>query len=321
MAHACDTARVDRARDPSVSGQRWTADDIDDQTGRVAVITGANSGIGFEIATVLAARGSSVVLACRNPERADAARARVLALAPDASVELALIDLSDLASVRRGATELVDRHPAIDLLVNNAGVLMTPHEISVDGLELQLATNHLGHFALTGLLLPSLLAAPHARVVTMTSIGHFIGRIDFEDLQRTTRYRKGPTYAQSKLANLLFAYELQRRFATAGVTARSLAAHPGSSDTDIARFIPRIQRALSPLSRVLQQSAAMGALPALRAATDPDARGGECFGPRALQWRGHPKLVRSSPRSHDLSVQRRLWEVSEELTGVTFELP
>jgi NAD(P)-dependent dehydrogenase (short-subunit alcohol dehydrogenase family) len=199
---------------------------------------------------------------------------------------------------------------------------MTPHEVSADGFELQLATNHLGHFALTGLLLPSLLAAPQPRVVTMTSVGHVIGRIDFDDLQRVAHYRKGPAYAQSKLANLLFAYELQRRFDRAGVAARSLASHPGSSDTDIARFIPRIQRALSPLSRVLQQSAAMGALPALRAATDPDARGGECYGPRGpLQWRGHPKVVRSSKRSHDEAVQRRLWDLSEHLTEVTFELP
>jgi NAD(P)-dependent dehydrogenase (short-subunit alcohol dehydrogenase family) len=301
----------------SRSSATWGAADIPDQTGRVAVITGANSGIGLEAARYLAARGAHVVLACRDEGKSRAAAERITGELADVQVDTLGLDLSSLDSVRAAAAEIRERYPRLDLLINNAGVMMPPHGRTADGFELQFGTNHLGHFALTGLVLPSLLAAAGSRVVTVSSNGHKVGKIRFDDLQWERRYRRMGAYAQSKLANLLFTYELQRRLAAAGDPTIAVAAHPGTSDTALVRHMPAFAQVGSRL--VPNQSAIMGALPTVRAATDPAVAGGDYYGPAGLgEFAGPPKLVRSSSRSHDEAAARQLWAVSEELTGVTF---
>lgn len=297
---------------------KWTTAKIPDQSGRTAVVTGANTGLGLETAKALAAKGAHVVLAVRNVTKGEAAAEWISRSVPDADLELQRLDLGSLASVREAADEIRTKHERIDLLVNNAGVMTPPKETTADGFELQFGTNHLGHFALTGLLLDRLLPVVGSRVVTVSSIGHRFSRgIRFEDLQWERSYNRLQAYGQSKLANLLFTYELQRRLIGQHTTA--LAAHPGGSDTELARHLPGpVQRAV-PLLRPLFQEAAMGALPTLRAATDPGALGGQYYGPDGLgEQKGHPKLVTSNERSYDIVLQRRLWTVSEELTGVTF---
>lgn len=293
---------------------RWTTADIPDQTGRTAVITGANTGLGYETAAALAARGARVVLAVRNLDKGKAAADLIAARNPGADVSVQALDLTSLASVRDAAEALRDGVDRIDLLVNNAGVMMTPKGTTSDGFELQLGTNHLGHFAFTGLLLDRLLEVPGSRVVTVSSIGHRLGRVRFDDLGSDRDYSRIGAYGQSKLANLLFTYELQRRLTGTATTA--LAAHPGGSSSELSRYVPR---ALQLFFRTLEQSTAMGALPTLRAATDPGALGGQYFGPGGFaELRGNPKVVSSSDRSHDVAVQQRLWAVSQEKTGVIF---
>ena len=295
---------------------KWTSDDVPGQQGRLAVVTGANTGLGFETARVLAARGASVVLAVRDTEKGKRAAARIAAAAPGADVMVQPLDLTSLDSIRAAAAELRARHPAIDLLINNAGVMLTPRQATGDGFELQFGTNHLGHFALTGLLLEQMLPVPGSRVVTLSSLAHRIrARIHFDDLQSERSYSRLAAYSQSKLANLMFTYELQRRLSAAGTTI-AVAAHPGLAATELSRYTPAIV-AFS-YARV-SQKAAMGALPTLRAATDPGVAGGQYYGPGGfLGTRGYPKPARSSRRSRDTAIQRRLWTVSEELTGVTF---
>ncbi|CAM2836325.1 short-chain dehydrogenase [Mycobacterium intermedium] len=297
----------------------WTTTDIPDQTGRTAIITGANTGLGFETAAALAAYGARVVLAVRNLEKGKEARARITAATPGADVELQQLDLTSLASVREAAEQLRSDYSSIDLLINNAGVMYTPKSTTADGFELQLGTNHLGHFALTGLLLDRLLPVPGSRVVTVSSVGHRIrAAIHFDDLQLERGYNRVAAYGQSKLANLLFTYELQRRLAPSGRTV-AVAAHPGVSNTELARNMSRPMVAATALFAPLFQDADMGALPVLRAATDPGVLGGQYYGPDGFaQMRGYPKLVASSAQSHDVALQRRLWAVSEELTGVMY---
>jgi NAD(P)-dependent dehydrogenase (short-subunit alcohol dehydrogenase family) len=299
----------------------WTAGDIPRQDGRVAVVTGANTGLGFETARELAAHGATVVLAVRNLEKGKAAADRITATAPGAALEVRHLDLTSLTSVREASDGLRAAHPRIDLLINNAGVMYPPRELTSDGFELQFGTNHLGHFALTGLLLDTLLPVPGSRIVTVSSIGHRIrAAIHFDDLQWERSYSRVAAYGQSKLANLMFTYELQRRLAAAGAPAIAVAAHPGGADTDLMRHLPRALKALSPLLLPLvAQSAQMGALGQLRAATDPTATGGLYYGPDTrFGAKGYPAVVTSSPLSRDVTIQRRLWEVSERLTGVTY---
>jgi NAD(P)-dependent dehydrogenase (short-subunit alcohol dehydrogenase family) len=298
----------------------WTAADVPGQQGRTAVVTGANTGIGFEAAAVLAQRGAVTVLACRDTGKAERAVARLSAAAPQATVSVVRLDLASLESVRAAAGQIRASHPRVDLLINNAGVMMPPRGTTADGFELQFGTNHLGHFALTGLLLAAMLAVPGSRVVTVSSHGHRAGRIDFADLQSERRYGRVSAYAQSKLANLMFTYELQRRLTAAAAPAIAVAAHPGSTSTELVRHLPGLlQAAYAATGGLVSQSAAMGALPALRAATDPAARGGEYFGPGGwAQLKGDPVLVSSTGRSHDAAAQQRLWAESERLTGVTF---
>jgi NAD(P)-dependent dehydrogenase (short-subunit alcohol dehydrogenase family) len=247
----------------------------------------------------------------------------VTTASPGADVAVQRLDLASLDSVRDAAAELLAGHERIDLLINNAGVMYTPRRTTADGFELQFGTNHLGHFALTGLLLDRLLAAPAGRVVTVSSIGHRIrSQIDFDDLGFEHRYGRAAAYGRSKLANLLFTYELQRRLARAGAATAALAAHPGGSNTELVRNSPVVLRALNAaFGSLVTQSAAMGALPTLRAATDPEAVGGQYYGPDGFrELRGHPTVVASSGRSHDTEAQQRLWAASEELTGVSYPL-
>jgi NAD(P)-dependent dehydrogenase (short-subunit alcohol dehydrogenase family) len=303
--------------------ERWTEADAGDQSGRVAVVTGGNSGIGFETARMLAACGMTVVLACRDLAKADQAAAQIAAGEPGA-VATVRLDLASLASVRKAAAELTERYPRLDLLINNAGVMTPPYGRTEDGFEMQIGTNHLGHFAFTGLVLDLLLEVPGSRVVTVSSLGHWAGRINFGDLQSERRYRRLRAYAQSKLANLLFTYELQRRLAAAGAPTIALAAHPGGARTHLGRHVPGMRQLmptahLTAISGRVVQNAQMGALPVLRAATDPAASGGQYYGPdRVPGLTGHPVLARSSHRAGDVVVQRQLWAESERLTGVRY---
>ena len=299
---------------------KWTAADVPDQEGRVAVITGANTGIGYQAAAVLAGKGAHVVLAVRNTDKGRAAAERIGSGLPHADVSVRELDLTSLDSIRAASDELRADYPRIDLLINNAGVMMTEKGTTKDGFELQLGTNHLGHFALTGQLLDNLLPVEGSRVVTISSGAHRFGRMNFDDLQSERGYNRVTAYGQSKLANLLFTYELDRRLSAKGAPTIAVAAHPGGSDTELTRNLwPVLRLPIQLVWGLLAQSAEMGALPTLRAATDLDVRGGQYYGPDGIgEQRGHPKLVQSSARSHDAAAQRRLWSVSEELTGVTF---
>jgi NAD(P)-dependent dehydrogenase (short-subunit alcohol dehydrogenase family) len=295
----------------------WTKQHIPDQHGRVAIVTGANTGLGLETARMLAARGATVVLAVRDVGKGKQAAAGI---AGDTAVQE--LDLTSLESIRSAAADLRAAYPRIDLLINNAGVMYTPKSTTADGFELQFGTNHLGHFALTGLLLDHLLSVPGSRIVTVSSVGHRIrAAIHFDDLQWERSYSRVGAYGQAKLANLLFTYELQRRLAPLGTTI-VVAAHPGVSNTELMRNAPAALRVpIARLAPLLIQKPEMGALPMLRAATDPTVAGGQYYGPgNRGEVRGYPKLVTSSAASHDQAVQRRLWAVSEELTGVTFGL-
>jgi NAD(P)-dependent dehydrogenase (short-subunit alcohol dehydrogenase family) len=296
------------------------------QRGRVAVVTGGNTGLGFETARMLAGAGAAVVLACRDLDRAADAAARIRQRQPDAELSLVRLDLAAQRSVRTAAAELRDRHPRIDLLINNAGGVNPRYQRTQDGFERTFATNHLGPFAFTGLLLDRLLAAPHSRVVTVSSIGHRRGVLDVADLQGDRGYRFQAAYFQSKLANLMFSYELQRRLAAAGVGTIAVAAHPGNARTEFGRDMSALVRVamsrwLRPLTWWLMQSPGVGALATVRAATDPAARGGDYFGPPGrAQFTGYPVRVDSSPRSHDRAAQQRLWHESERLTGVSYRV-
>ncbi len=298
---------------------KWTTADIPDQAGRVAVITGANTGLGYETALALAEHGAHVVLAVRNLDKGKDAVARIAANSPAADVALQELDLTSLESIRATTEQLRSDYDRIDLLINNAGVMWTPKSTTKDGFELQFGTNHLGHFAFTGLLLDRLLPTAGSRVVTVSSTGHRIrADIHFDDLQWQRRYSRVGAYGQSKLANLLFTYELQRRLASRGTTI-AVAAHPGGSRTELTRNLPARLARVSSVIEPLFQEAAMGALPTLRAAADPGVLGGQYFGPDGFaELQGYPKVVASSDRSHDVGLQRRLWAVSEELTGVVY---
>jgi len=296
----------------------FTEQSIPDQHGRVAIVTGANTGLGFETARMLAEHGASVVLAVRNTEKGKQAAARI-----QGDVTVQALDLSSLESVRSAAAELRASHPRIDLLINNAGVMYTPKQTTADGFELQFGTNHLGHFALTGLLLDRLLPVPGSRVVTVSSNGHRIrAAIHFDDLQWKNSYGRAAAYGQSKLANIMFTYELQRRLASHGTTI-AVAGHPGVANTELPRSTPAIVRVpLTLVAPLITQRPEMGALPAVRAATDPAVLGGQYYGPGGRgQNRGYPRPVASSPDSYDQAVQQHLWAVSEELTGVIFPAP
>jgi len=298
---------------------RWTASDVPDQSGRTVLVTGANSGLGLHTSIALAAKGARVLMACRDAGRAQDALARVRREVPAGAAELVTLDLSSLASVQRCADEVSGRVGALDVLVDNAGVMAPPRTSTADGFELQLGTNHLGHFALTGLLLPLLLAAPAPRVVVVSSGAHKVGKIAFDDLQSEKRYSRWGAYAQSKLANLLFARELERRAADRLLVA---AAHPGYAATHLqsgqGSFL--LETAMKIGNAVVAQSDAAGAWPQLYAATMPDVRSGDYWGPALAEVRGTPKRVGRAKAAQDDVAAARLWDVSAELTGVDYPL-
>jgi len=301
---------------------KWTAADVPDQSGRVAIVTGANSGIGYGAAAVLADKGAHTVLAVRNLDKGTDAANRIRAKSPNADVSLQELDLTSLQSVREAADQLRADYPRIDLLINNAGVMYTDKATTKDGFELQFGTNHLGHFALTGQLLDNMLPVEGSRVVTVSSVGHRIrAKIHFDDPNLDRNYNRVVAYGQSKLANLLFTYELARRLKAKGSPTIALAAHPGAADTELLRNMPGGIRQVSQFfwSNFIAQGPDMGAEPTLRAAVDPAARNGQYYGPGGFgEQKGHPKVVKSSAKTHNEDIQRRLWTMSEELTGVTF---
>jgi NAD(P)-dependent dehydrogenase (short-subunit alcohol dehydrogenase family) len=301
--------------------EKWTAEDIPGQAGRTVVVTGANSGLGLAAARALAGAGADVVLACRDSEKGEAAVAAIRADVPAASLALEELDLSSLASVRAFAERFGAGRESLDLLINNAGVMAPPRRQTADGFELQLGTNHLGHFALTGLLLGRMQGREDARVVTVSSTAHKFGRINFDNLQGERRYFRWSAYGQSKLANLLFARELDKRLRAAGATVKSLAAHPGYSATNLQSAAPPLvdRAVMAVTNRLVGQSPEMGALPELYAATRPNLDGGLFIGPDGFEeQRGHPKVVSPVKAGRDEATAARLWDVSEELTGVSY---
>jgi len=300
-----------------MSKQNWNAEQLGDQAGRVAIVTGSNSGIGFETARVLAEKGATVIMACRNLEKANPKADEIQQAYPGANVEVMQLDLSNLDSVRQFAEAFRAKHSRLDLLINNAGIMVPPYGKTAQGFETQFGVNHLGHFALTGSLLDLIVNTPGARIVTVSSIAHYLGNIQFSDLNWEKGYKPQPAYGQSKLANLLFTYELQRRLAAAGKDTLAVAAHPGWTETNLQEHA----KAVKFLNRFLAQEPLMGALPTLYAATQADVKGAEYYGPSGLmEMNGPPKRVKSNRRSHDQNVAERLWNVSEDLTGVHFQI-
>jgi NAD(P)-dependent dehydrogenase (short-subunit alcohol dehydrogenase family) len=300
--------------------EKWTTEEMPDQSGRTVVVTGSNTGIGYETAMAFAGRGAEVVLAVRNVEKGRAAVERIRTLQPRATVTVQCLDLSSLESIRTAAEELQRNHSRLDVLVNNAGIAHAPRGRTEDGFERIFGTNHLGHFALTGLMFPLMLGTPGSRVVTVSALAHQQVRgIRFDDLRREESYNQWQVYGESKLANLLFTSELQRRLIGTDVTA--VAAHPGLSRSDLSRDLPRVRGALfRAFERVFLQSTAMGALPSLRAATDSQLHGGEYLGPRRRGIRGYPVISDPSPAARNEQDSQRLWSISEELTSVRFPI-
>jgi NAD(P)-dependent dehydrogenase (short-subunit alcohol dehydrogenase family) len=302
----------------------WTTADMPDLTGRRAIVTGANSGLGLVTAQALAEHGAQVTMAVRDVAKGHAAAATITKNPP----QVMALDLADLASIRAFCDAWSTANPeGLDLLINNAGIMAIPRKTTVDGFEMQLATNHLGHFALTGLLMPALMAIPHSRVVTVSSQAHRMGRINFDDLQGTKSYGAWRAYGQSKLANLLFTSELQRRLDRLGVPMLALAAHPGFAATNLQQAGPAMRgrklqaRITTAMSKVMAQSAEMGALPTLFAATAPGIPGDSYIGPDGFgEQRGYPRIVDRSASAKNESDAKRLWEESEVLTGVIYPL-
>ncbi len=297
----------------------WNFDDIPDQAGRKAIVTGANTGIGFETARMLALKGAEVILCARSKEKGQTAVDRILAQKGDAKVALELLDLSDLSKVDSFATRINEKHEGLDMLILNAGVMVPPESKTAQGFELQFGVNHLGHFALTGKLLPLMRSREGARVVVVSSTAATRGEMNFDDLNFEARgYSAWPAYGQSKLANQLFTLELQRRLRSSGSKVLVTAAHPGWTATDLQRTSPTAKF----LNRFFAMQPPQGALPTLRAATDHEVEGGEYFGPHGfMQMRGYPKRIDMVKRAKDREVAKRLWEVSERLTGENYELP
>ena len=306
--------------------EKWDASNIPDQSGRTALVTGANSGIGFQAARELARAGATVVLGCRNQARGAAALERIRSEMPNAEVELLELDLSDLSSVEAAAEKINARPAPIEMLINNAGVMATPKGTTADGFELQIGTNHLGHFALNGRIIGKVLAADGGRIVSIASNAHKLGRINFDDLMMTgRRYSAWGQYNNSKLANMLYAFELDRRLRQAGVEAKSVGAHPGFSVTNLgfgvrAGPFELLKKPLVQIANIPGQSDEMGALPTLFAAVEQGVEGGDYVGPSGFgEFRGHPQKVSPAGRALKADDWRRLWAISEQLTGVRFE--
>jgi len=298
-----------------MSNNKWTTENIPDQSGKSVIITGANSGIGYEATRALVSKGATVIMACRSLEKGEIAATQIRNENPGRKVSVKQLDLSDLSSVESFAKAFLSEYDQLDILINNAGVMATPYGKTADGFEMQFGTNHLGHFALTGLLIDLLKSSPKSRVVTVSSYAHLIGKINFDNLNGEKRYQKWMAYGQSKLANLLFAYELQRLTSKNGENPISVAVHPGYAATNLQKGSSLFRFA----NNFVAQSPEMGALPTLYAATNPEIHGGEYIGPDGfLAQRGYPQIAQSNSRSHDQNTAKRLWKVSEELTGISF---
>ncbi|MEM8530510.1 MAG: oxidoreductase [Chloroflexota bacterium] len=306
---------------------KWTVNDIPDQTGKIALVTGANSGLGYETALALAGKRAQIVMACRNTTKGNEAQQQILAQFPNASVEVMQLDLGSLTSVRQFAKAFTDRYTRLDILINNAGIMAPPRQETADGFEAQFGTNHLGHFALTGLLIETITQTPASRIVNVSSSAQYMGKINFDDLQHTKSYSRYQVYSQSKLANVLFTFELQRRLEQAGFDTISAVTHPGFSSTHLQ--VNTANASGSKLERFtygammpsMAQSQAQGALPQLYAATAPDVKGSEHFGPDGfLQLRGYPARRRAARAAYNEADAKRLWEVSERLTGVEYSV-
>ncbi len=299
-----------------MSEKKWTSNDIPNQSEKTIIVTGANSGIGYEVSRILALKGAHIIMACRNLKKANEAYNQILLENNNVSIEVMQLDLSNLDSIKKFTEDFSKKNQSLHILCNNAGVMMPPYQKTVDGFELQFGTNHLGHFALTGLLLDTLMKTENSRIVTQSSFVHSMGKINFNDLNWETKYKKRKSYAQSKLANLLFAYELQRRLSAKNSDVLSIACHPGWSRTNLQRYT-----ALFRSLKFLSQKPEIGALPMLYAATSIDAEGGAYYGPDGtFGWKGYPKKVKSSEKSYNEEDAKKLWEISEKLTGITYNL-
>lgn len=301
-------------------GEKWTTTDMPDLTGKVIIVTGANSGIGYEAAQEFVRKGAKTILACRSLDKAQAALAKIRSEIPGALAEVMELDLASLSAIHHFVKVFKARCERLDVLANNAGIMRVPYSKTVDGFESQLGTNHLGHFALTGLLLDLIRSTPGARVVNVSSIAHYSGEMNFDNLmyENGRDYDRQGAYARSKLANLLFTYELQRFFRETGINAAALAAHPGLSNTALVDHNALV-RMLRPVVGRLIQSAAMGALPTLRAAVDPGATGGQYYGPEGRnEYSGNPVVVQSNSASHNRADAKRLWQASEAWTGIKY---
>jgi NAD(P)-dependent dehydrogenase (short-subunit alcohol dehydrogenase family) len=300
-----------------MSKEKWDSNNVPDQESRVAIVTGSSSGIGYETARVLAEKNATVIIAVRNLQKGKAAADKILGQHPNADLEVMELDLANLESVRKFADEFKNKFSRLDLLINNAGVMMPPYSKTADGFELQFGTNHLGHFALTGLLFDLIKATSGSRIVNVSSTAHYYGNLDFDDLKwEKRRYKKMRAYGDSKIANIYFTYELQKKLEKEGANTLAAASHPGWTATELQRHTGLIRF----LNNFFSQDITMGALPTLYAAVAADVKGGDYYGPSGWrEQRGYPKKVESNELSHNQEIARKLWEVSEELTGVKFD--
>lgn len=303
--------------------KKWNKTHIPDLTGKTVIVTGGNSGLGFEAVKALAEKSARVIIACRSIEKGKDARNKIIEIHPNADINVMELDLMDLKSIRNFADQLKKKHSKLDILINNAGIMMVPHTLTKDGFESQIGTNHLGHFALTGQLLDLLKRTPKSRVVNVSSMAHKTGVMDFDNLLYTNGegYTPIKAYGRSKLSNILFTYELQRFFEANKIDCMALAAHPGVSDTNLFNnAAPKwLLKVLRPLFLLMVQPAEMGVLPELRASVDPNAKGSEYYGPNGKrEIKGYPVLVEPAKQARDFEAARKLWEISEKLTSVVY---
>jgi NAD(P)-dependent dehydrogenase (short-subunit alcohol dehydrogenase family) len=307
-----------------MSNQKWTTNDIPDLSGKVIIVTGGNSGLGFESVKAFAEKGAEVILACRSTEKGDSAKAQIESGDPSGKIVVKQLDLMDLSSVISFAADIKLKYDQLDVLLNNAGIMMNPYSLTKDGFESQLGTNHLGHFALTGLLIDLIKSTPKSRVVNVSSNAHKWGVMDFDNLmfEKGKDYTPTKAYGRSKLSNLLFTYELQRLFNQHNIDSLAAAAHPGGSMTNLGKHLEDKfwYKLLIPIAGLFTHSPANGALPQIRAAIDPYVKPAEYYGPDGFnEMKGAATLVQSNKASHNLDDAKKLWEVSENLTGVKFE--
>ena len=306
-----------------MENKKWTLQNIPDLSGKVVIVTGGNSGLGFESVKAFAEKGAEVILACRSIEKGENASLKIAQSKPKGKIVVMSLDLTDLASIKSFAADILKDYNQLDVLLNNAGIMMSPYGLTKDGFESQIGTNHLGHFALTGHLIKILISTPNSRIVNVSSNAHKFGKMDFDNLlfENGKGYTPMKAYGQSKLANLLFTYELQRRLEKSGASSLSVAAHPGIAATNLAKYMEDKWwfKLLMPLASLMVQNQADGALPQIRATVDPDVKGGQYYGPGGSGERsGPPVLVQSNEASHNKEDAKKLWELSEQLTGLHY---